>query len=126
MMSIAHEPVTSNQQQSHSINKLKLNMKNIKFIIASLLLAIGISSFIYWFTITAKDISFEAMKIEYASAFPSFLQHSSLQAFVLILILVTAGVLYLQSRMQNKFKIAATGGMILSFSLAFWQLFSIM
>lgn len=101
-------------------------MKNIKFIIASLLLATGISSFIYWFTITAKDISFEAMKAEYDAAFPAFLQNSVLQAFLFIVILVTAGVLYLQTRMQNKFKIAATGGMILSFLLAFWQLFSIM
>ncbi|TKC12594.1 hypothetical protein FA048_02965 [Pedobacter polaris] len=101
-------------------------MKNLKFIIATLLLATGISSFIYWFTITAKDISFDAMKAEYATAFPSFLQNTVLHTFVIILILVTAGVLYLQSRMQNKFKIAATGGMILSFLLAFWQLFSLM
>ena len=101
-------------------------MKNLKFIIASLLLATGVSSFIYWFTITAKDISFEAMKAEYAAAFPSFLQNSVLHTFVIIFILVTAGVLYLQSRKQNRFKIAATGGMILSFLLAFWQLFSLM
>ena len=101
-------------------------MKNLKFILASLLLATGISSFIYWFTITAKDISFDAMKAEYATIFPSFLQNTILHTFVIILILVTAGVLYLQARMQNKFKIAATGGMILSFLLAFWQLFSIM
>jgi hypothetical protein len=101
-------------------------MKNFKFIMASLLLATGISSFIYWFTITAKDISFEAMKAEYNSAFPAFLQNSVLQAFLFIVILVSAGVLYLQSRKQNKFRIAATGGMILSFLLAFWQLFSLM
>ncbi|RZJ77972.1 MAG: hypothetical protein EOO47_15285 [Flavobacterium sp.] len=101
-------------------------MKNLKFIIASLLLATGISSFVYWFTITAKDISFEAMKAEYAAVFPSFLQNTVLHTFVIILILVSAGVLYLQSRTQNRFKIAATGGMILSFLLAFWQLFSLM
>lgn len=101
-------------------------MKNLKFIIASLLLAVGMSSFIYWFTITAKDISFEAMKAEYDAAFPTFLQHSVLQALLFIVILVSAGVLFLQSRKQNTLKIASSGGMILSFVLAFWQLFSIM
>lgn len=101
-------------------------MKNLKFIIATLLFAIGVSSFIYWFTITAKNISFEAMKAEYAAAFPSFLQNSILHTFLIILILVTAGVLFLQARLQNKFKFAASCGMVLSFLLAFWQLFSLM
>lgn len=99
-------------------------MKNLKFIIASLLLALGMSSFIYWFTITAKDISFEAMKAEYNGIFPPFLQNSYLQAFVLIAILVSAGVLFIQSR--SRFKVPATAGMALSFLFAFWQLFSIM
>ncbi len=101
-------------------------MKNLKFIIACLLLATGISSFIFWFTITAKDISFEAMKAEYNAAFPSFFQHNILLPVVLIIILVSAGVLFLQSKRQHKFKFVATGGMVLSFLLAFWQLFSIM
>lgn len=101
-------------------------MKNLKFIIASLLLATGISSFIYWFTLTAKDISFDTMKAQYNAAFPSFLQNSYLQALVLIVILVSAGLLFLQSRKQKGFKVPATTGMALSFLLAFWQLFSIM
>lgn len=101
-------------------------MKNLKFIIACLLLATGLTSFIYWFTITAKDISFEAMKLEYNAVFPSFLQNSVLQSLVIITILVSAGLLFIQSRTQRSFKIPATAGMALSFLFAFWQLFSIM
>ncbi|RZL39185.1 MAG: hypothetical protein EOO96_01240 [Pedobacter sp.] len=101
-------------------------MKNLKFIIACLLLATGLSSFIYWFTITSKDISFEAMKAEYNTVFPSFLQHSALQSLILIVVLVSAGLLFIQTRTKKGFKIPATAGMVLSFLFAFWQLFSIM
>jgi len=101
-------------------------MKNFKFIIASIFLATGSASFIWWFTITTKNISFDTMKAEYVAVFPSFLQDNVLLTFVLIVILVSAGILFLQARRQNKFKIAATVGLILSFLLAFWQLFSLM
>ena len=101
-------------------------MKKLNFVIAILLLAVGMSSIIYWFTITAKDISFEAMKAEYASAFPSFLQNVIVSTFVLIVFLVTAGILFLQTREEKGFKIPATIGMVLSFLLSFWLLFSLM
>lgn len=69
-------------------------MKKLNFIVATLFLAVGMSSFIYWFSITAKDISFEAMKAEYAAAFPSFLQNIILSTVVLIIFLATAGILF--------------------------------
>lgn len=103
-----------------------MNMKKLNFIVATLFLAVGMSSFIYWFSITAKDISFEAMKAEYAAAFPSFLQNIILSTVVLIIFLATAGILFFQSREEKGFKIPATIGMILSFLLAFWLVFSLM
>ncbi|WP_113651459.1 hypothetical protein [Pedobacter namyangjuensis] len=101
-------------------------MKKLKFTVACVLFATGLSSFIYWFSITAKDISFEAMQAEYSSAFPSFLQNSILQSLVVTAILVTAAVLFIQSRSQKGFKIPATSGLVLSFLFAFWQIFSLM
>lgn len=101
-------------------------MKKLNFIIASLFLTIGIANFIYWFNITAKDISFEEMKAEYAAAFPPFLQNIFLINVVLIVLLLTAGVLFLQSRAEKGFKIPATIGMVLSFLLSFWLIFSLM
>lgn len=101
-------------------------MKHAKFLIATLLLLLCITDMVWWFTITDQDISFEAMKTEYLSIFPAFLQHAGLLTWILIVVLVSAAVLFMQSRREKGLKFAANGGMILSFVLAFWQLFSLM
>lgn len=101
-------------------------MKKLNFIIATLFLAIAMSCFIYWLMIAAKDISFEAMKIEYIAVFPSFLQNTLVSTVVLIVLLVIAIVLFLQSKEEKGFKIPVTIGVILSFLLSFWLLFSLM
>ena len=101
-------------------------MKNLKFTTACLLLAIGIAEMVRWFVITAKNISFEAMKNEYLAALPSFLQNGLLHTFLLILCLVSAAVLFLQVKNEKGLKTIAKSGAGLSFLLAFWQLFSLM
>lgn len=101
-------------------------MKHYKFLIATVLLLLCVTDMVWWFTITDKDISFEAMKVEYLSIFPAFLQHAGLLTLVLIVFLVTAAMLFMQSRKEKSLKFVANGGMILSFVLAFWQLFSLM
>lgn len=101
-------------------------MKKLNFIIATLFLTVAISSFIYWFTITSKNISFEAMKAEYARAFPSYLQNPRISTSILIVFLVIAIVLFLQSKEEKGLKIPAIIGTILSFLLSFWLLFSLM
>lgn len=101
-------------------------MKHYKFLIATVLLLLCITNIVWWFTVTDQDISFEAMKVEYLSIFPSSLQHAGLLTLILIVCLVTAAILFMQSRKEKSLKLVANGGMILSFVLAFWQLFSLM
>ena len=93
---------------------------------ATLFLAVALSCFIYWFTITAKNISFEAMQAKYTSVFPSYLQNPRISTGVLIVFLVIAIILFLQSKEEKRLKIPATIGAILSFLLSFWLLFSLM
>ncbi len=76
--------------------------------------------------ITAKDISFEAMKTEYAEIFPSFLQNNRVSTFVVFLILGLATLLFVQSRKSKGIRIPASIGAVLCSILAFWQIFSLM
>jgi hypothetical protein len=100
-------------------------MKNLKLTAAFLLLAIGTTEIVRWFIITAKNISFEAMKVEYLSVFPSFLQNQLLHTFLIIICLTVAAVLFSQVR-EKKLKLITNSGMILSLVLAGWQVFSLM
>ena len=101
-------------------------MKHYKFLIATLLLLLCIADMVWWFNITSYDLSFEEMKLKYVSIFPPFLQHIGLLTVILIVFLVGAALLFMQSRKENGLKFVASGGMILSFVLAFCQLFSLM
>jgi len=101
-------------------------MKNIKLSSACVLLAIGIAEMVRWFIITAKDISFDAMKNEYMAVLPGFLQNVVLHTFLLILCFTGAIVLFLQVKNEKSLAFIAKGGAILSAVLAFWQLFSLM
>lgn len=98
-------------------------MKNTKLVFACVLLAIGIAEMVRWFIVATKDISFEAMKTEYAAALPSFLQNAILHTFLLILCLTGAAVLFLQLKNEKGLAFIAKSGAVLSFVLAFWQLF---
>jgi hypothetical protein len=101
-------------------------MKKLTLGIAFLLLLLGISEVIRWFRITERDISFEAMKVEYMTALPNFLQNTMLHTFLLILCFTGSALLFLQSRNERGLKFIAKGGAVLGFVLAFWQLFSLM
>lgn len=101
-------------------------MKNYKFLIAVVLLLLCITDMVWWFTITDREISYEAMQATYLSVFPPFLQSTTLLTLLLIALLVVAAVFFLQSRKEKRLKLASNSGMILSFVLAFWQLFSLM
>ncbi|MEE1946510.1 hypothetical protein VRU48_15400 [Pedobacter sp. KR3-3] len=101
-------------------------MKHYKFLIAVVLLLLCITNIAWWFAITDRDISYEAMQATYVSVFPSFLQNLSLLTWLMFAVLVTAAVLFMQSRKEKSLKLIASSGMILSFVLAFWQLFSLM
>jgi len=97
-----------------------------KFIIATLLLAVFIVDMVWWFRTTGSNSSFEIAKNNYLSAFPVFLQNSLLLTAIAILFLVISGVFFVQTRKGNKLKSLSTVGFCISFTLAFWQLFSLM
>lgn len=97
-----------------------------KFIIATLLLAIFIVDMIWWFRATDNNGSFEVIKQNYLSVFPGFLQNPLLLTGIAILFLVISGIFFVQTRKGNKLKTMSTVGFCLSFTLAFWQLFSLM
>lgn len=101
-------------------------MKPYKFLIAVVLLLLCLTDIAWWFTITDREISYEAMQASYLSVFPPFLQSLSLLTWLMIVFLVIAAVFFMQSRKEKGLKLVANGGMILSFILAFWQLFSLM
>ncbi|WP_199137231.1 hypothetical protein [Pedobacter sp. ASV12] len=101
-------------------------MKPYKFLIAVVLLLLCLTDIAWWFTITDREISYEAMQASYLSIFPPFLQSLSLLTWLMIAFLVIAAVFFMQSRKEKGLKLVANGGMILSFILAFWQLFSLM
>jgi hypothetical protein len=97
-----------------------------KFIIATLLLAIFIVNMIWWFRVSGSNNSFEIAKDNYLSAFPGFLQNTLLLTGIAIAFLVISGIFFVQTRKQNRLKTVSTVGFCLSFTLAFWQLFSLM
>lgn len=101
-------------------------MKPYKFLIAVVLLLLCLTDIAWWFTITDREISYEAMQASYLSVFPPFLQSLSLLTWLMIAFLIIAAVFFMQSRKEKGLKLVANGGMILSFILAFWQLFSLM
>jgi hypothetical protein len=97
-----------------------------KFIIATLLLAIFIVDMIWWFRVSDNNSSFEIAKNNYLAAFPAFLQNTLLLTGIAIAILVISGIFFVQTRKGNKLQTGSTVGFCLSFTLAFWQLFSLM
>ena len=97
-----------------------------KFIIASVLLTVIMVDMIWWFRATDSDNSFEVIKQNYLSVFPGFLQNPLLLTGIAIVFLVISGIFFVQTRKGNRLKIVSTVGFCLSFTLAFWQLFSLM
>ncbi|WP_316802379.1 hypothetical protein [Pedobacter nototheniae] len=93
---------------------------------ATTLLLVFIADMIWWFKVANRNTSFESTQSDYLSVFPSFLQSPVLLTLIALVFLLLAGLLYLQTRKAAKLKIISTIGFSLSFTLAFWQLFSLM
>jgi uncharacterized protein YybS (DUF2232 family) len=101
-------------------------MKKIILLMACLLLAISISEMVRWFIITAKDLSFDAMKSEYSAVLPDLLKNELLHTLLLILCSAGSAFLFLQLKNEKGLIWVAKIGAILGFALAFWQVFSLM
>ncbi|SES01559.1 hypothetical protein [Pedobacter rhizosphaerae] len=97
-----------------------------KFVSATVLLAIFVVNMIWWFRVTDRYSSFEDSRTAYLSAFPTFLQHPLLLTIIAFIVLMISGTLFLQTRKVKQLKILSIVGYCISFSFAFWQLFSLM
>ena len=104
-----------------------------KLIFAILLLLIGISDIIYWFTYWNLNekialIDFTKFKKNYISTFPSFIRplyetNPPISTVLLFIMFIISGIILLKFYKENiLFKILS----IIAFVLAFWELFSLM
>ena len=100
----------------------------IKTTIAIFLFAIGLLSIVDWiiFTVQFKTLEFNEIKAKYIERLPNFIQSfyansTGLVTLFFMLCLVIAGFLFIKE--TNKFfKLIG----VIAFTLAFWELFSLM
>jgi hypothetical protein len=100
-----------------------------KIIIALILLILGLTRVIDWVIFSTKkeneSLSWEAFKIKYIEHLPVFLQPLYQKPIIITLILLVcftiAGLLFIKVKKRIYFILG-----IISFVLAFWQLFSLM
>ena len=100
-----------------------------KIILAFILLFLGLSREVDWIIFGTmkenKNLDYPAFKIKYIARLPSFLQPLYQKPIIIILILMifftVSGLLFINARKKIFFVLG-----ILSFVLAFWQLFSLM
>jgi hypothetical protein len=103
----------------------------IKLIVAFIFLALGVAKIVDWFIFCNQDnnfktLNFEALKLKYVSRFPEiikplFTSKPEMAAVLSMVILTISGLIFLRIKKKGYLVIA-----ILSFFLAFWNLFSIM
>jgi hypothetical protein len=87
---------------------------------------IVVADLIRWFVITDKTDSFEQARQEYMAYYPHALQSPRLLTVISIVLLATAGFLFLYTAKTKTFKVAASILGILCALLFVWELFSLM
>ena len=100
-----------------------------KIILAFILLFLGLSRVVDWIIFSSikenENMDWTAFKIKYIARLPSFLQPLYQKPIIITVILMicftVSGLLFINARKKIFFVLG-----ILSFVLAFWQLFSLM
>jgi hypothetical protein len=101
----------------------------VKLIVAFILFFIGVSIVTDWVNFSIKKeneiLSWPDFKLKYVNRFPEFLQPLIQNSFLFTLLcmscFIIAGFVFVKSKQKILFVIG-----IISFTLAFWQLFSLM
>lgn len=106
---------------------MKKSTAALLFITASVLLLFPVVNMALWFSIAAdEEQPFEAMKAEYLSYFPEFLQNAQLITVLNIAFLATACAFFYKTIVFPKYRLTAIILAVFSILLLMWNAFTLM
>lgn len=105
---------------------MKKSTAALLFITASVLLLFPVVNVALWFSIAADEQPFEAMKAEYLSYFPEFLQNAQLITVLNIAFLATACAFFYKTIVFPKYRLTAIILAVFSILLLMWNAFTLM
>lgn len=106
---------------------MKKTTATLLFIVASILLLFPVATMLLWFSIAVDEAQpFEAMKAEYLSYFPDFLQNAQLITVLNIAFLAAACAFFYKTIVFPKYRLTAIILAAFSALLLMWNAFSLM
>jgi hypothetical protein len=105
---------------------MKSKYKSIIYSIGVLLLTVGVLDKVWWIYICTVYTKFEDCKAAYLSLFPDFFQNAFLLTVIEIFLLAIAAIIFLESKKAAYLKKLSQILMIISLTLCWWSVFSLM
>lgn len=105
---------------------MKSKYKSIIFSIGVLLVTVSILNKVWWIYVSTLYTKFEDCKAAYLSLFPGYLQNAFLLTVIEIFLLAIAAIIFLESKKAAYLKKLSRILMIISLTLCWWSVFSLM